>query len=187
MYLSIKTGGFPQRLEIGNIVPIYKSGDNNSFNNYRPVSLLPSFSKVFERIVYNRLIEFFNKHNEFYDYHFGFRKLFLTHMALITLINKLSNALDEGSRVVGIFLDFSYAFDTIDHGILLFKLEHYGVRGLASDWSAKYLNNSYQYVTYNGIKSYQSQLKWGVRQGSTLGPLLFLIYVNDLHKVVFEW
>ena len=182
--LSITTGVFPRQMKIANIVPIYKSGDNTLFNNYRPVSVLPLFSKILERIVYNRLIEFFNKHSVLYDYQFGFRKLYSTHMALITLIDKLSNALDEGSKVVGIFLDFSKAFDTIDHDILLLKLEHYGVRGLALGWFKNYLNSRFQYVMYNGIKSYQSQVTCGVPRGSILGPLLFLIYVNDLHKVV---
>ena len=144
--LSITTGVFPRQMKIANIVPIYKSGDNTLFNNYRPVSVLPLFSKILERIVYNRLIEFFNKHSVLYDYQFGFRKLYSTHMALITLIDKLSNALDEGSKVVGIFLDFSKAFDTIDHDILLLKLEHYGVRGLALDWFKNYLNSRFQYM-----------------------------------------
>ena len=95
-------------------------------------------------------------------------------MTLITLINKLSSALDEGSKVVGISFDFSKAFDTIDHDILLLKLEHYGV-----DCFANNLNNIYQYVMYNGTKSHQSQVTCRVTQGSLIGPLLFLISVND--------
>ena len=133
-------------MKIANIVPIFKSGDNTLFNNYRSVSVLPLFSKLLERIVYNRLIEIFNKHSVLYDYQFGFRKLYSTRMALITLIDKMSNALDKGSKVVGIFLDFSKAFDTIDHDILILKSEHYGVRGPPLDWFKNYLNSRCQYV-----------------------------------------
>ena len=111
---------------IANIVPIYKSGDNTLFDNYRPVSVLPSFSKILERIVYNRPIELLNKHSVLYDYQFGFRKLYSTPMALITLIDKLSNALDGEVRLLESSLT---AFDTIDHDILLLKLEYYRVRG----------------------------------------------------------
>ena len=153
-------GVFPWQMKIANIVPIYKSGDNTLFNNFRPVSVLPLFSKILERIVYNRLIEFFDKHSVLYDNQFGFRKLYSTHMTLITLIHKLSNALDEGIKVVGIFHDT--AFDSIDHDILLLKLEHYAVRGPALDWYKNYLNSRFQYVMYNGTKPYQSRVTCGV-------------------------
>ena len=119
-------------------MPIDRPGDNTLFKNYRPVSVLPLLSSVLESIVCNRLIELFNEHNVLYDYQFRFHKLYSTHMALIALIDKLSNAL-----VVGIFLDLSKAFDTIDHVILLLKLEHYGGKGPALAYFANYLNNIY--------------------------------------------
>ena len=181
--LSITTGIVPNHMKITNVVPIFKSGDDTLFTNYRPVSVLPIFSKVLERLVNNRLIAFLDKYKVIYEYQFGFRKKNSTHLALISLIDKLSSAMDQGDKVIGIFLDFSKAFDTADHNILLLKLEHYGIRGTALDWFRDYMSGRKQFVTYNGVKSSRSNVSCGVPQGSILGPLLFLIYVNDIQNV----
>ena len=122
------------------------SDDPELFNNYRPVSLLC----VFERIMYNRLLSFLDEYKIMFSYQFGFRKHHSTYMALMTLIDNLINCLDNGEYVIGIFLDFSKAFDTVDYNILLQKLSLYGIRGTTLGWFQSYLTNRYQFVTYNG-------------------------------------
>ena len=181
--MSISEGVFPTQLKMANVVPLYKCDDPMMFNHYRPVSLLCTLSKVFEKIMYNRLIKFLDKFSILYEYQFGFRRKRSTHMALISLIDKLTQAIENGEYVIGVFLDFSKAFDTVDHKILLDKLYHYGVRGCAHKWFISYLTDRQQFVTYNGVKSRNQLIKCGVPQGSILGPLLFLIYINDMASV----
>ena len=181
--LSFRTGIFPDELKIANMVPIFKSGDEMIFSNYRPVSVLPVFSKIIERLMYNRLLKYIKDNNLLYKYQFGFQKGRSTHMALIILIDKISEALENGDCVIGLFLDVSKAFDTVDHIILLQNMYLYGIQDTTLSWFENYLSNRKQYVTYNGIKSQTEKINCGVPQGSILGPLLFLLYINDLSTV----
>ena len=181
--MSLQEGIFPDELKIASVIPLYKCDDPKLFNNYRPVSVLSSVSKVFERIMYNRFVSYLNEYKILFSYPFGFRKIHSTYMALMTLMDKLTKCLDNDEYIIGVFLDISKAFDTVDHVILLQKLSVYGVRGNALSLFESYLKNRRQFVTYNGVLSDTKILQCGVPQGSILGPLLFLIYINDLANV----
>ena len=181
--LSVMDGVFPDILKIANVVPLFKKEDPMLFSNYRPVSLLCTLSKVLERIMYNRVIEFLNEHEILFKYQFGFRQSYSTYLAMTVLVDKLVKSVENGDIVVGVFLDFSKAFDTVDHEILLSKLHHYGIRGIALNWFKSYQENRKQFVTYNSVESSLQLIRCGVPQGSILGPLLFLIYINDLANV----
>ena len=181
--LSLVQGVFPNELKIAQVIPLYK-GDNNMYiNNYRPISILPVFSKVFEKVMYNRLFDFVNKYHLLYKYQFGFRPKHSTNIALITLIDKIMNSIDNGDIVIGIFLDFSKAFDTLNHTVLIQKMYKYGIRGVCLKWFENYLSNRKQYTIFNNVVSDESSINCGVPQGSVLGPLLFLLYINDIANV----
>ena len=181
--LSLSCGTFPKELKIAKVLPLFKSGDVSKFNNYRPVSVLPVMSKVFEKVFYSRLIDFLKKNEILYNYQFGFREGHSTYMALLTLIDNIVNSFEKNEYTLGVFLDFSKAFDTIDHKILLSKLNTYGIRGVSNTWINDYLTDRQQYVLYCGSESSYQTIKCGVPQGSILGPLLFLLYINDLANV----
>ena len=178
--LSIQTGSVPDQMKIARVIPIFKSGDEALFSNYRPVSVLPVFSKLLEKAVYNRIMKYLTQHNILFNNQYGFRKNHSTSFALIDLFDKISQAIDDREYTVGIFLDLSKAFGTINFNILFDKLQYYGIRGLALDWIKDYFAKRSQYVQFNGTDSTCKDIKCGVPQGSILGPLFFLIYVNDL-------
>ena len=181
--LSLTNGYFPDELKLANVIPIYKACEKMMVTNYRPISLLSIVSKVFEKIFYTRLSTFLKDQKILYKHQFGFREKHSTYMALLVLMDKIINAIEANKFTIGIFLDFSKAFDTVNHEILLRKLDIYGIRGVANDWVRSYLNNRKQFVTVNGVKSKTMSIECGVPQGSILGPLLFLVYINDLATI----
>ena len=161
-------------------MPIYKSGNAQEVSNYRPISVLPVFSKIIERCMSHRLMNFLLKFKVISPDQFGFLKGKSTADAFIKLTEYVYKSLNDKRHCLGIFIDLRRAFDTVNHGILLNKLELYGVRGIALSWFTSYLQGRQQYVSIAGHNSALKNITIGVPQGSILGPIMFLLYINDL-------
>ena len=176
----LKTGTFPDKLKIAKVIPIFKKGDQSLFENYRPISLLPAISKVLEKRIALQLSSYFEKNKLLFDNQYGFRPKHSTEHAALELIDRITNKMDTNEIPLNIFLDLSKAFDTIDHSILLNKLKYYGLKGSTLNLFQSYLSNRKQYTEIEDTTSTILPIQVGVPQGSILGPILFIIYVNDL-------
>jgi hypothetical protein len=179
--ISLSTGVFPSKLKQCRVTPIFKAGSHLECDNYRPISLLSSISKVLEKIVAEKLIAHLTTNDLIYVHQYGFLPNRSTEHCLLQILTYVAQALNDGDYCIGVFLDLKKAFDVCSHEILLKKLEKMGVRGISLNWFKNYLAGRSQYVDINGIKSEALNIEISVIQGSILGPILFLCYINDFY------
>ena len=167
-------------MKCAKVIPLFKEGNHSDLNNYRPISIVPIVAKVFERIIYDQVYGYLTENNLISSQQSGFRSLHSTVTALLEATNNWAFNIDKGSVNAVVFLDLKKAFDIVDHTIHLSKLFQYGIHGIAYEWCRSYLDNRNQQCFVNGSLSNSQILTCGIPQGTILGPLLFILYINDL-------
>ena len=178
--MSIESGIFPDSWKIARVAPIFKTGSSEDRSNYRPISVLPAVSRLFEKLMYDQLYEYLDSNKHLLKDQYGFRNLHSVVSCLLNCTNDWYVIIDRGKFTAMIFVDLKKALNTVDYQILLNKMRNYGIDGLEQKWFSSYLENRKQFCKFNGVSSDLAEINIGVPQGSCLGPLLFFIYINDL-------